>query len=77
MSRAAARTGFSFARVAALCLRQIYLLRSSWPRTLEMMYFPAVQMVTWGFLQLYVSQSSMAPISVPAASAATPEVWEM
>jgi ABC-2 type transport system permease protein len=58
VSLAGLRADFSLARVAALCLRQVYLLRSSWPRTLEMMYFPAVQMVTWGFLQHYIGQTS-------------------
>ena len=58
MSRIAAATGFSLQRVAALCLRYWYLLRSSWPRLLELVYWPAVQMITWGFLQLYVAETS-------------------
>ncbi|MFO1098388.1 MAG: ABC transporter permease [Xanthobacteraceae bacterium] len=37
--------------------RYWYLLRSSWPRLLEIIYWPAVQMLTWGFLQLYVAQT--------------------
>jgi ABC-2 type transport system permease protein len=58
MSRAAFRPGFSLHRVAALCLRYLYLLRSSWPRLFELIYWPAVQMITWGFLQLYVGQTA-------------------
>ena len=49
---------FSLRRVAAMVLRYWYLLRSSWPRLLELMYWPAVQMLMWGFLQLYVSENS-------------------
>ncbi|HKH34077.1 MAG TPA: ABC transporter permease, partial [Beijerinckiaceae bacterium] len=45
-------------RVAALCLRYLYLLRSSWPRLFELIYWPAVQMLTWGFVQLYVAQTA-------------------
>jgi len=37
--------------------RYWYLLRSSWPRLLEIIYWPAVQMLTWGFLQLYVARA--------------------
>ncbi|MFY9828416.1 MAG: ABC transporter permease [Rhodoplanes sp.] len=37
--------------------RYWYLLRSSWPRLLEIVYWPAVQMLMWGFLQLYVAQA--------------------
>ncbi len=49
---------FSPRRIAAMVLRYWYLLRSSWPRLLELIYWPAVQMLMWGFLQLYVSQNA-------------------
>jgi ABC-2 type transport system permease protein len=41
-----------------MILRYWYLLRSSWPRLLELAYWPTVQMLTWGFLQLYVGQNA-------------------
>lgn len=44
----------SSARVAAMVTRYIYLLRSSWPRVLDLIYWPLVQMLTWGFLQTYL-----------------------
>ncbi|HXW30894.1 MAG TPA: ABC transporter permease [Xanthobacteraceae bacterium] len=47
--------GLSARRVAAMVLRYWYLLRSSWPRLLELIYWPAVQMLMWGFLQLYIA----------------------
>jgi ABC-2 type transport system permease protein len=49
---------FSINRVAAMVRRYWYLLRSSWPRILDLIYWPAVQMLMWGFLQLYISQNS-------------------
>src|SRR5438046_680635 len=49
---------FSFHRVMAMVLRYLYLLRSSWPRILELIYWPAVQLFMWGFLQLYISQNA-------------------
>ncbi|HXW73090.1 MAG TPA: ABC transporter permease [Methylocella sp.] len=48
---------FSLGRVAAMVLRYTYLLRSSWPRLLEIVYWPAVQLLTWGFLQTYINQA--------------------
>ena len=45
-------------RVAAMVLRHWYLLRSSWPRLFDLMYWPAVQMLMWGFLQMYVQEHS-------------------
>ena len=41
-----------------MVLRHWYLLSSSWPRVLDLIYWPAVQMLMWGFLQQYVSQNS-------------------
>jgi ABC-2 type transport system permease protein len=49
---------FSLRRVLAMVLRHSYLIVSSWPRVLDLMYWPAVQMLMWGFLQIYVSQNS-------------------
>src|ERR1700693_5134847 len=55
---AASTLAFSPRRVGAMVLRYWYLLRSSWPRMIELTYWPAVQMLTWGFLQLYVAQNA-------------------
>jgi ABC-2 type transport system permease protein len=49
---------FSPRRVAAMMLRYWYLLRSSWPRLIELIYWPTVQMFTWGFLQYYIAQNA-------------------
>src|ERR1700712_5321022 len=50
--------GISVRRIGAMILRYWYLLMSSWPRLLELIYWPALQIITWGFLQNYISQSS-------------------
>lgn len=47
----------SLDRVAAMTLRYWYLLRGSWPRLLELIYWPAMTMIVWGFLQLYLSDN--------------------
>jgi ABC-2 type transport system permease protein len=49
---------FSPRRVAAMVLRYWYLLRSSWARLFELIYWPAVQMLMWGFLQVYIGQNA-------------------
>ncbi len=50
--------GNSTRRIAAMMLRYWYLLRSSWPRLLDLVYWPTVQMVTWGFLQYYIANNA-------------------
>jgi ABC-2 type transport system permease protein len=49
---------FSLRRVGAMVMRYWYLLRSSWARLIELIYWPAVQMLMWGFLQTYLSQNA-------------------
>src|SRR5262245_51865852 len=49
---------YSPRRVAAMVLRYWYLLRSSWARLVELVYWPAVQMLMWGFLQLYIGENA-------------------
>ena len=51
---ALANPAFSPARIGAMVARYCYLLRSSWARVLDLIYWPALQMVTWGFLQSYL-----------------------
>lgn len=49
---------FSPLRVSAMVMRYWYLLRGSWPRILELAYWPTMQVVLWGFLTLYLAQNS-------------------
>jgi ABC-2 type transport system permease protein len=49
--------GIALHRVNAMVLRYWYLLLSSWPRLLELVYWPVLQIITWGFLQSYISQN--------------------
>jgi len=48
----------SLRRIAALIVRYMYLISGSPVRILELIYWPFVQMLMWGFLQLYLAQTS-------------------
>jgi len=50
-------TSASLTRIGAMVRRYWYLLRSSWPRILDLIYWPTVQMLMWGFLQSYVASA--------------------
>jgi ABC-2 type transport system permease protein len=51
-------TGISPRRIGAMILRYWYVLTSSWPRLLELIYWPALQIITWGFLQSYIATNA-------------------
>ena len=48
----------SLRRIYGVSLRYVYLLRGSWPRILELTYWPIMQMVMWGFLTLFLANTS-------------------
>ena len=58
MSNPVTHRGIAPYRIGAMILRYWYLLISSWPRLLELLYWPALQIITWGFLQSYISQNA-------------------
>jgi ABC-2 type transport system permease protein len=45
-------------RVGAIVLRHWYLIAGSWPRLLDLCYWPVVQMILWGFIQTFMIQQS-------------------
>lgn len=49
---------FSALRIYAMALRYIYLLKRSWPRLLELTYWPTMQVILWGFITLFMSSHS-------------------
>jgi ABC-2 type transport system permease protein len=53
-----AEARFSAGRVYAMLLRYLYLLRSSWPRALELVYWPTIQMILWGFMTQFLMTNS-------------------
>ncbi len=55
---AAVGRGIGWHRIGAMLLRHWYLLTSSWPRLLEMVYWPALTLISWGFLQNYISSNA-------------------
>jgi ABC-2 type transport system permease protein len=55
---AQATVAASARRIGAMVLRYWYVIRSSWPRTAELIYWPLVQMLMWGFLQGYLATAT-------------------
>jgi len=41
-----------------MVLRHLYVLRGSWPRLLELAYWPTMQMIIWGFITLFLYSNS-------------------
>lgn len=57
-------------RIWGLMYRHLALFRRSWPRLLELMYWPILQMVVWGFLTLYLAEGGAGPGASPGFASA-------
>jgi ABC-2 type transport system permease protein len=68
---------FSPRRVGAIVLRNLYLLRSSWPRLAELVYWPAVQLLVWGFLQTFIARNASTPILVAGTFIGSVLLWDV
>ena len=59
VSHSPVSVGPAWQRIWGMVLRHFYLLRSSWPRMLELMYWPTFQLLLWGFItQFLLTHSS-------------------
>src|SRR5258708_33717223 len=58
MSELALIGGIAPHRINAMILRDWYRVLSWWQRLLELLYWPALQIITWGFLQSYIAQNA-------------------
>lgn len=47
-----------FRRIGAILRRHLYLLLGSWPRILDLVYWPTVQMTLWGFITKFLAGES-------------------
>ncbi len=52
------RGGGAGQRLLGLMLRHLYLLRSSWTRVFDLVYWPILQMIVWGFITVFLQNNS-------------------
>jgi ABC-2 type transport system permease protein len=48
----------NFNKIFALSLRHIYLIKGSFPRILDLIYWPTIQILLWGFISKFFTLSS-------------------
>ena len=68
---------FSAERVGAMALRYLYLLRASWTRIIEIIYWPTMQMVLWGLISRYVLTATTVLHQAAGLFLAAVLLWEV
>ena len=64
-------------RIWALVLRYIFLLTGSWPRLVELIYWPTLNMLVWGFVNIYIMRQGGGSDAAPFALLAGAMLWEV
>jgi ABC-2 type transport system permease protein len=68
---------FSPGRVGAMLLRYLFLLRSSWPRAFELVYWPVISMVLWGFTSQFLMSNSSYVARAAGVLLAAVMLWDV
>ena len=48
----------NFNKIFALSLRHVYLIKGSFPRILDLIYWPTIQIFLWGFISKFFTLNS-------------------
>ncbi len=70
-------TGSTAGRIGAVVLRHLYLMRTSWPRVFELMYWPTIQMVLWGFITRFFLEHSSYVAQATGVLIAAVLLWDV
>ena len=57
----------NFIRMYGLFLRHFFLITRSFPRILDLIYWPTIQITLWGFISLFFFQLIALTIVIPLA----------
>ncbi len=66
----------SLRRIRAMVLRHLYVLTSSWPRMLDLVYWPTVQVTLWGFITLYLARQGTGVPHIAAILLSAVLLWD-
>lgn len=64
-------------RIAALVRRYLYLYANSWIRIVDLVYWPSVNLLVWGFMQEYLRTSGSAAAHVAGVLVAAVLLWDV
>jgi len=68
---------FSWRRLGAMVLRYVLLFRGSWPRIFELMYWPTIQMILWGFITKFLLTNSSWVVQAAGVLIAAVLLWDV
>ncbi len=69
--------GGSPRRIMGMVMRNWFLIRKSWPRILELCYWPTVQLLVWGFMSQFLRGNSSMLVNAAGVLVSAVLLWEV
>ena len=67
----------SLIRIFALVVRYFYLIKTSFPRILELMYWPTFQMILWGLISKHLTSANDTLLQIGGVLIAGVLLWDV
>lgn len=67
----------SWRRVWAILLRHLYLLKHSFSRWIDLLYWPTVDLLLWGFITLYLQRDTLNSFNLPSLFLGALILWNI
>src|SRR3990167_3973028 len=64
-------------RINALLMRHIYLNRKSFPRLMDMLFWPIMSLFLWGFVRLFLEKSNAGGLNIVTILLGAVLLWEI
>ena len=64
-------------RIKALLMRQIYLNKKSFPRLMDLIFWPAMSLFLWGFVSIFLQKSNSGGLNVVTFLLGAVLLWEV
>jgi len=64
-------------RIRALLIRHLYLYRRSFPRIMDLVYWPVMELLLWGFLSLYLERLQLAQFNAVTVLLGAIIFWDL
>ena len=66
-----------FHRIKALIIRQLYLYPRSFPRLMDVFFWPVLELLVWGFLSVYLEKLSLNTVNILSILLGAMIFWEL
>lgn len=69
--------GIKFHRINALLIRHLYLYKRSLPRIMDILFWPVMTLILWGFISKYLEEQNISGVNIATILLGAIVLWEI